>query len=237
MEGPEVSFLDLTENGSPGGLGAVLFKNLGLKLLALAFATALWFFVVGEKESELRLMVPVALKGIPGDMVMVGDVPGLLEVRVSGSEVFINKLSPSEVSVAIDLSGAGDGLNTLRVSSEEVMTPRGVEVVKVSPSSVEVTLERLVTTTLPVKVRVRGKPAKGFTLKGVTSEPMEVEVTGRKKDLKRLKRIYTKELDITGFTETVTEELFLDIADKAVTSVEPDTVNVTVEIEKRGKKK
>ncbi|MBE9531873.1 MAG: YbbR-like domain-containing protein, partial [Proteobacteria bacterium] len=98
-----------------------ILNNLRLKLLALFFAIALWFFVGGQRDSQVGFLMEVDLAGAPQDMVMVGEAPGQVEVRLSGPQGFINNLSPSQVQLMLDVSGAKEGKNTFRIGSHDIV--------------------------------------------------------------------------------------------------------------------
>lgn len=119
-----------------------MFKNITLKLMALAFSVALWFYVVGEKKAEVGLIVPLMLKNIPRDMMVIGEEKGEVEVRVTGPKTLVTDLSPTHIEVAIDLSNGRLGLNTYSINPQEIKTPRGVDVIRVSPTTVKVRLEK-----------------------------------------------------------------------------------------------
>ncbi len=218
---------------SPAGwLRGVLTRNLGLKFLALAFSTALWFLVVGEKVSEMGLLVPLRFKGIPQDMVVVRSSPEDIEVIVAGPKMFIDNLSPSEMKLAIDLSGAKEGMNKYRVSPQDIRAPGGVEVVRVRPQAVYIELERLVTVALPVKVRLEGRPPRGVRMEAVVVEPEVVQVTGLKKDMKRLKEVYTRGLDVSKIRVTTSIPVMIEPTESAIREVEPDIVVVHIKVGK-----
>ncbi|MEE9615306.1 MAG: CdaR family protein [Thermodesulfobacteriota bacterium] len=213
----------------------IFFENLGLKLLALAFALALWFLVVGEKVSEVGLLVPLGFKGISEEMIMVSSPPGDIDVRVVGPKSFINKLSPAQISVDVDLSDAKDGLNTIRLTPEEVKVPRGIEVVRIRPASVEIRMERLVTSVVPVEVKLVGVPAEGYEVAAFSVEPGSVAIVGRGKKVRKIKSIKTEPVDVGGLTGTETVEVDLDTVELGIAGVEPDVVDVTVEIKETEK--
>lgn len=110
--------------------------------MALAFSVALWFYVVGEKKAEVGFIVPLMLKNIPGDMVVIDEEKKEVEVKVTGPKTLVTGLSPTHIEVAIDLSNGRPGLNTYSINPQEIKTPRGVDVIRVSPSSVKVHLEK-----------------------------------------------------------------------------------------------
>lgn len=217
------------KKGTEGRRGGI-FDNAALKVLALIFAIALWYLVVGEKSSEVGLMVQLGLKGMPKEMI-VTKTPRLdVEVRVVGPSGFLDNLSPSEVAVELDLGGAKPGVNTYRLDPANVKVPKGINVLTVRPSSVDITLERLANKQLTVKVKTRGVPAKGFKVKSINVEPSSVDVFGKKRATAGLKYVGTETLDITGLKASVVESIHLDLSKEGLSGAEPDTVVVRVEI-------
>ncbi len=218
-------------------LRGALTKNLGLKLLALAFSTALWFLVVGEKVSEMGLLVPLRFKGIPQDMVVTKSSPEDVEVIVAGPKMFINNLSPSEIKLAIDLSKAKEGINKYRIFPQDVKAPGGVDVVRVRPQTVYIELERLVTVSLPVKARLEGSPPSGVHIEAVTVEPEVVQVTGLKKDIEKLKEVYTIGIDVSKIAVTTSIPVMIEPGGAAIREVKPDIVVVHIKVRKDDRKR
>lgn len=233
-----MSKLDTLENKDGFSWKGIFYKNLTLKFLAIVFSLALWFLVVGEKKVEVGLMISLGLKGIPEEMVVIDHSVEEIEVRVSGPKGIIDDISPADLSAAVDLSGAEAGSKTYRLSPGNIKTPKGIDVVRIRPFSVDVKLERLERKTVPVKVKLTGKPAKGFEVKNVVVLPNEAVVIGRKKDLKKVKSINTTPIDIPGIlADNIFEKVPLDISGKAITGVEPESVDVTITVEEKGSEK
>ncbi len=210
-----------------------IFDHAALKLLALIFAVALWYLVVGEKSSEVGLMAQLALKGIPKEMIVTRTPRLDVEVRVAGPGGFLDNLSPSDVEVALDLGGAKPGVNTYRLEAANVKAPRGIKVLTIRPSSVDITLERLAKKVLKVKVKTRGAPAKGYMVKEITAEPASVEVFGKKRVMGRSRSVSTETLNISGAQDDIVEKIHLDLSKKGLAGAEPDSVTVRVDIEKK----
>jgi YbbR domain-containing protein len=207
-------------------------NNLRLKLLALFFSIALWFFVGGQRDAQVGFLMAVDLAGAPQDMVMVGEPPGQVEVRLSGPQGFINNLSPSQVQIILDVGSAREGNNTYRIEKHDIIVPRGIEVVNVSPNFFDVRFERLMTVMLPVRVNFAGTPSMGYQAINLKAEPSEVEVFGNKTAVANIKRIYTKLVDIEGFDSTKNLQVPLAFPE----GVRPGSlknVYVTVTIEKK----
>lgn len=205
-----------------------LSTNRRLKLMALAFSVALWFFVAGQSRTEVGVLVPIGLKGVPNDMVMTSMPPGDIEVRVTGPRLFINNLSPAQISAALDLSGAKEGLNSYKIQSTDITTPMGIDVLRFRPNSIEVKLERLSKTELPVKARFVGRPAHGYRVAEVQVIPKTVTAIATKKELNDIGAVYTKPLDVTGMDSTQSLSVQLDTAGGALRGLSSDKVDVKV---------
>ncbi|MBI5902900.1 MAG: YbbR-like domain-containing protein [Deltaproteobacteria bacterium] len=210
----------------------IFLQDLKLKALALIFAVALWFFVAGQSSTEVGFLIPVGLKGTPRGMVMVSVPPDEIEVRVMGPKFVINNLSPSQIQVGLDMSGAREGLNNLRIVPGDIAVPMGVEVVKTRPVSVDIRLERLITVNLPIKVRLTGRPASGYKVIDVNVSPRSVAATGVRKEMRDLSGVYTKPVDVSGLTSSALFTVQLDMPAKEFRSVSYDKVDVKVVIGK-----
>jgi hypothetical protein len=115
--------------------------NLGLKLLSLVVAVLLWGYVIGQGQLEVNLVVPLELRNLPPSLSVTGEVADYVDVRVSGRESRVKRLTPREVTVALDLSGAGPGRHVYLLGSEAVTLPPNVRVVSLRPQRVGLTLE------------------------------------------------------------------------------------------------
>ena len=83
-----------------------------------------------------------------------------------------------DVSAQIDLAGAGEGERIVHLTPQAIRVPFGVEVVKVTPSIVTLNFERTLQRTVPVRPRLLGRPAAGYEVAEVTSDPAEVAHRG-----------------------------------------------------------
>lgn len=207
-------------------------KDLRLKLLALACAVALWFFVAGQSNTEVRFLVPLGIKGMPKNMVMTGAPPGVIEVRVTGPKLVIHNISPKQIIAEIDLSGAKEGESSYKIRKSDVTTPAGVDVIGLRPETVEMKLERVVKVALPISVRLRGSPAEGFRVAGVLTSPEVVEASGLQRHVDAVKTAHTTPVDISGLSESRTFQASVEISDTDLTGISVDSVNVLVKIER-----
>lgn len=211
----------------------LMSANLKLKLVAVALATALWFFVAGQSNTEVGFLVPIGYKDAPRDLVISNMPPDEVEVRVMGPKLFINNLSAAHITAELDLSGATVGVNSYRLKPSDITTPMGVEVLRLRPNSVEVRMDKLERRSLTVKPRLKGKPEEGYEIADIVVLPKAVEATSVKKTLSRLDAISTVPLDVSGLNQSMSVTLKLDIpARYELRSISADKVDVKVVIRK-----
>ena len=209
------------------------FKNTSLKIMAFAFAISLWFLVVGEKKTEVGFLIPLEFRNLPKDMIIVGEPVRDVEVRLLASKKAMANLSPSQLTASIDLSTARPGINNRRVvNATDIKTPKGVEIIKVNPSSILVHLEAIVSKLVPVKVKTSGNSAPGFSIKSISVEPGSVVLFGTQAQLKDIHEIYATPFDITGIETDKTKMLSLQLSDTELKKAEPDVVKVKVSVKR-----
>jgi len=207
-------------------------SNLKLKLLAIIFSMALWFFVAGQSRTEIGFIVPISYKGIPKDFIMTGMPPDEVEVRVTGPRLFINNLSPAQISAELDLSAAKEGVNTLRLQPTDIITPMGVDVQRLRPSSVDFRLEKIIRVELPVRPRLTGRPAPGYRVADVLVYPKTVLATGTRKEIRELKEVQTRPVDISGLDSSASLTAQVDTAGLEFRSLSAEKVEVKILIRK-----
>lgn len=178
-----------------------LSRHKGLKLLSLLLALALWFAVSGEERTETSLHMAVEFVNLPAKMVITGEVPAELQVRVIGPRSIVNKLSQGRLTQTIDLSAIKGGPHTFYLGPNSFSFPRGVVVTRIQPNPITINLSSTITATLPIKPVTAGSPPEGYELKGIKVRPDRVTVIGPADELTDLKFIPTHPIDVRHLTE------------------------------------
>ncbi len=189
---------------------ASLSRHKGLKLLSLLLALALWFAVSGEVRIETGLHMAVEFVNLPAKMVITGEIPAELQVRVIGPRSIVNKLSQGRLTQTIDLSAIKAGPHTVYLGPNSFSFPRGVAVTRIQPNPITINLASSITATLPIKPVVAGSPPEGYELRGIKVRPEQVTVSGPADELTDLKFIPTHPIDVRHLTEMTVMATDLD---------------------------
>ncbi|MEZ5287132.1 MAG: CdaR family protein [Vicinamibacterales bacterium] len=207
------------------------FRNFGLKVLSICIAMLLWLVVAGDSVVERVLRVPVELLNLPSDLEIVSNPPDTIEVRVRGSSGTLSRMAPGDIAAVIDLRAVRTGRRLFHLTPAQVNTPYGLEAVQVSPPTLTMEFETTGIRLVRVQPTVDGRPAEGFEVAEVRSEPETVEVSGPESALRQLKEALTEPIVVTDRNETVREVVTVGVADPTVRVRAPQTVTVTVAIQ------
>lgn len=205
--------------------------DLALKLFSLFFAAGLWLFVnAGQKAAERAMEVPVEIRNVASQLMVVNPGVGTVEVRLMGPPALLSTLDPDDLRVSLDLDGARAGTATFRVSADSFNPPRGVRVTRISPSVVNVKLETVAVRSLPVAVRLGGKVPTGYKIARLEAIPEAVKVRGPASEVNSMTAVETVPLELDGVKGQTTREVRLSSAGGTL-SFSPDRVTVSLALE------
>lgn len=206
------------------------FRNLGLKVLALAIASLLWFTMAGEHVVERIVRVPLEMQNRHERLELVGNPPDQVEVRLKGSSGLLSRLQPGDIVAILDLESARPGSRLFHLRTDQVRSPFGVTVSQVIPQTISLAFELGEARVVPIRPDVQGEPAPGYVRGKVTIAPSSVEVVGPSSDLHALREATTEPVSIDGASARVEETVTVGVDDSALRLREPLTATVTVEI-------
>jgi len=203
-------------------------RNRGLKLLSLALALAAWLALGAEEQIETTVPINLELVNIPKDLMVINEVPAIIEVRVRGRRSLIRDLSTARLNKRVDLAGYREGTQVFPLSPLDLGLPQGVTVNRLRPSSITVTLDNALVRRLEIKPVVQGKVALGYQLEEIELKPRAVEVRGPKKDLSQLSVLKTVPIDLDDLSTSITREVDLDFQKLPLTYVEKRPVEARI---------
>jgi len=206
----------------------LIVRNWGLKLLSLVFALLLWLFVMGEQKAEVGYTVPLELKNLPVGLVVANEVPSLVDVRISGPRTLLSNIQSSALSMSVDLRGLQAGLTTFKRLDQNLNIPSALRVSRLSPSYVEVKLERVRQKTVPVRIAFEGQPVDGAILSEVIIRPESVVIEGAESEVKDVDGVVTEKVDISLAQESFALTLPIDYRGTYTTLKDQKTVEVEV---------
>lgn len=199
-----------------------------IRVLSLAIAVALWFFLSWDKrerQSE-RVVEASVTYDTAADMVVMNPVRQI-DVRVRGGSRRVRTLNPFLVNVLVELPQTEPGQVPVPLAPEQVFVPEGVEVVSLDPNALDLTLDREVTKRLPVLVDLVGEPAAGATVGEPVIAPLQVAVRGPQSRIGAVSVLKTRPINLNGHAQTF-EEMASVLPPDPLASVDPGLVRVRI---------
>jgi uncharacterized protein (TIGR00159 family) len=122
------------------GWFARLSYDLPVKVLFLVLVSLLWIFVIGIRQGEMNLNIPVEYYSPPRDLEISGEPPSEINVRLKGSQRLLSSVKSDHIRVRVDLSAAHRGTNQIPISEANIVTPAGIAVTHFYPQRVRIQL-------------------------------------------------------------------------------------------------
>ena len=205
-----------------------LLENWMLKFISLAFAVVLWFFVMGESRMEVTHVAPLEYENLAEGLMIASEVPTSASIRISGPRALQVNLSPSDISLSIDLQGLSAGMTSFKRFEESLNIPSGLKITRISPSYVDVKLERVRDRDVPVRVILAGVPAPGFLVKSFKPVPEKITISGAESELKGVSEVVTEGIDLSNVQESFSQVVAISYIGNYTDLKEAKTVEVQV---------
>ncbi|WP_152054302.1 diadenylate cyclase [Tautonia marina] len=219
---------------SSGGRIRGLASGVGGFLLTTLAVSALWVLYDLQQVARRTVTATAQFQGLPDSLELV-DPPETLDLQVWGKRALIDNLASEGISASVDLSGAEqEGTYTIERGDMTIALPAGVEW-SLSDPSLRVGLVERIEVTVPVRVRLEGRPPPGFKFTVSRADPARVVLRVPKWVGEELEAVETRPIDVgtlgldANTPETAVEiplELGRHSARPAAGST--DTVRVTV---------
>lgn len=209
-----------------------LGKNLSSFVLALLMAIGVWVTAVNETDPNEVLTYPSPIQleivGQNTNFLITNDYSKQIELTLRAPRSIWEQLTANEDSIraVVDLSGYGVGEHTLTPQIQINLEP--VKIVSATPSTIKITLEELISRTVPVRVQINGQPSIGYQEGQHSFSPNEVTITGPKSLVERVVSAQAS-FDLSDVRESVDEELslrFVDELDEKVAGITASAENV-----------
>lgn len=211
-----------------------LGKNISAFLLAFILAIAVWISAVTatDPNQERVFIVPIETLGQEANTEITSELPERMQLTLYAPRSNLEKISKQDddLSAWIDLTSLSEGIHDVSIQYQIPADIRPVRVIAATPSRAEITIEELITATIPINNEIIGEPALGYQAETPQWNNLETTLSGRSSLVRQVAKIEAV-LDISGATETIEETMMLvprDSEGRFVQGLDLDPDRVTV---------
>lgn len=214
-----------------------LLNNLSTLLLSFVLALIVWAsaLITSDPNQEGTFgPVPIEIIGQPADMLLTNDVPEQATINVRAPQSIWSQLNnnPAYVRAWIDLAGLDTGQHVVNLNAQVDLKPN--QILSIDPSTIQIVLEPLTTSTFPVDITIIGEPPFGYQRGETIIDPGEVTISGPESAVKNVARVIAS-VSISGNIEPVKTTVAVRPVDQngnlvSGLTISPKDVKVTVPI-------
>lgn len=193
-----------------------LTDNLGALLLAFILALVVWVSAVitaDPNEQHTSRAVEIEILGQDPDLLLVDEIPNQARLTLEAPRSIWDRLNsdPTLIKAWIDLSGLPAGEHEIEVKSSVNASP--VRSVQIDPERIRLTLEPLLSRTLPVQAVVTGGLPFGYQRGEPSIEPQEVTISGPQSQVNRVSTARIL-LSVAGASESINQRYNVELLDE-----------------------
>lgn len=210
-----------------------MIRTAGPKILAVVIALVIWMVASEERREDIlerNFQVPLALVGVPSNMVISGEVEDTIAVRLRGPASQVRSLSSETLEVTVDLADSRPGTLSIPIQSSSLSIPPSVEVVSMKPARLRLQLEMRRQKPVQISPYLVGAPASGYTIENVESQPGNAVISGPVSIVDEITEVPTERIILTGRSATFREQVAVISDYPLVQVVEPALVQVLITI-------
>jgi YbbR domain-containing protein len=214
---------------------------IALALLSLLVAVALWVAVTDAENPRNTYDygggLIVNAVNVPQGLAVAGMSQNVIFVRVSATEEAFSELTTADFVAEVNMSGERQPTSNKPVSVR-VAGRDDVDVISVSPSTIEVLLDDEASKQVPVQINRLGAPPQGVVVSSIEASPTNVTITGAASLIARVESA-SANVNLTGLRVNQQQQYVLTARDAsnlqlAPIEIEPSTADVRVAVSTTG---
>ncbi|MCI5165057.1 MAG: hypothetical protein D3903_02940 [Candidatus Electrothrix sp. GM3_4] len=200
------------------------YKDLLLKLISLALGVLIWFLAVGTDQIDVSMDVPIEILNLPKRLVIYNQYQKEVSVTLRGPRGIIQELRNRPPSLSLDLSDAESDTIVLNTETLSFPLPSGISILRIQPSSITLSIDKLVEQQIPITAVTEGDVAEGYILQGVSLNPDKILVSGPASIVSLEEALKTYVINLSGLNHSTTLPVHLDLSPEFMELIGETTV-------------
>ena len=184
----------------------LIFKNWGLKLFSLILALILWTTLIPPEKifSEKTLTISLETHNLPQDMELVKKPTATIDVTIRAPNRYIDQITSTNAVAELNLANASLFQEDYTLNESMISMPTGVRatVIKITPNTVNLKLEKSIEIMLDVEPDIIGDLIEGLKVERIEVDPAQVPIKGAESKVREDYKVRTTPIDISTLMQT-----------------------------------
>jgi hypothetical protein len=212
-----------------------------VKIASTFFAILVWFLIVIGETFDYITDVPISAETVSHDYIVTKPIPAKAKIHIKGQGMaLLGFLLFREGSVDLNFEWK-PGSQRIQLNENNVNLPSSSQKIMlidlIEPTQVDITIEQLVTVTVPIINKTEVATLKGYTVVGdILLEPQTCEIRLPKSKVDSASSVFTSTVKWQRVKYPVKEQVSL-IVPKNVVDMSVKRVNVNADVQKLMEKK
>ena len=206
-------------------------SKLWLRIISLVLGFALWAYISGSRQIKMvtkAFTVPIYFENITDNVILMEDVFYEINIQLRGPEKTIRKLDTKDLYISIDLENKAFGVHSIPLTERMIHRPKGIQVVGITPNTVQFRIERKLKKFLPVKPTIVGTVTDGFEVKKVLPTPPALELEGPASEFQKLDYLTTEPIDVSGKSASFSTKGYVVLKSDYLKVTKDSSVNINI---------
>jgi YbbR domain-containing protein len=205
-------------------------KEWLLRFISLCLAILLWYFVGGEDAVDKTVTIPIEIINMPKDLIISNKFKKNIDVTVRGPRSLLLDMGKKETPRQVDLSDAVPGTRVVSLDNKSISVGRGIQVLRVQPASLILSLDKLIQKKFSVTPVVIGNVLPGYVMKDLRIAPDTIAITGPQTVLSQVESLKTTPINIAGLTKSVQLQIPLELEQALVDLIGETSITADITI-------
>jgi YbbR domain-containing protein len=217
-----------------------IFKNLGLRIVALILAILLWVWIAGKERSysERTMEVNVEYFNVADNIDIRSINPDKVRLKVRGISRELNKIGSEDIRVRVNMQGIRESTLISFDTKSLLEYPENIEVTPLYPERIWITAAELITREVPIRVRYKGRMKPGIILLSRQWVPEKVKIFGYKSQVMDINTVEAAEwVNLAEIESSQIIRIPLKKEKEILKFVDTDSVEVHITVDNLNKPK
>jgi YbbR domain-containing protein len=217
-----------------------VFKNAGLRIVALLLAILLWAWIAGKERSysERTMEVNVEYFNLAPHIDIRSINPDKVRIKMRGISKELNRIRLEDLRIRVDMQRIHESTLLSFDTASVLEYPENIEIMSLHPKRIEITAAEMITREVAVRVRYKVRMKPGIKLQSRKWVPEKVKIFGYKSQIMTINTVEAAEwVNLAEIEDSQIIRIPLKKEKEILKFVDTDFVEVHITVENRNKPK